>query len=55
MEPLPWGVFALLNLWMVLEVVVVALGLVGALLGPKVAFHAPPRLFVVPRTCFRPG
>jgi len=41
MKPLPWGVFGLLNLWMVLEVMVVALGLVGALLEPKVAFHAP--------------
>jgi len=40
---------------MVLEVVVVALGLVGALPEPKVAFHAPPRHLVVPRTCFRPG
>jgi len=55
MEPLPGGVFALLTLWMVLEVVVVALGLVDALPELEVAFHAPPRLLVVPCTCLRPG
>jgi len=55
MEPVPRGVFALLNPWMVLEVVVVVLGLVGSLLELEVAFHAPPRLLVVPRTCFQPS
>jgi len=51
----PLGVFALLNLWMVPEVVVLALGLVGTLPELEVAFHAPPRLLVVPCTRFRPG
>jgi len=47
MEPLPRGVFALLNLSTVPEVVVVALGLVGALPELEVAFFAPPPLFMV--------
>jgi len=42
MEPLPRGVFALLNLWVVPEVVVVALGLVGTLPELEMAFHTPP-------------
>jgi len=40
MEPLLWRVFALLDLWMVPEVVVVAMGRVGALPEPEVAFLA---------------
>jgi len=40
---------------MVPEVVVVALGLVGALPELEVAFHAPPRLLVVPCTRIRSG
>jgi len=45
---LPRGVFALLNLWMVSEVVAAALGLVSALPELEVAFLAPPHLLVVP-------
>jgi len=56
MEPLPWEVFALLDLWVVPEVVAAALGLgaVSTLFEMEVAFFASPHL-VVPWTRFRPG
>jgi len=54
---LPRGVFALLDLWTVPEMVVAALGLgaVSALPETEVAFFASPHLLVVPWTRFRPG
>jgi len=53
----PAGVFALLDLWMIPEVVAAALGLgaVSALPDIEVAFLASPHLFVVSWTRFQPG
>jgi len=56
-SPSRGGVFALPDLWMILEVVAVALGLeaVSALLKIEVAFLASPHLFVVSWIRIQPG
>jgi len=56
-SPSRGGVFALPDLWMILEVVAAALGLeaVSALPKMEVAFLASPHLLVVSWTRFRPG